>query len=114
MAKAVSVLDAVYWIHSAWQETLVQTIINCYLHAGFQNESQIVVVDDDPEDDLPLAELACQLPAISMMPEEDYLALENDIPTEPTYTDEWEQALVSKFKNSKTPQEADSDSDYME
>ena len=112
LAKAVTVLDAVYWIHSAWQETTPQTIMNCYRHAGFPNESQIVVVADDPEDDLPLAELARQLPSISTMPKEDYLALENDLLTETTYTDEWEQTLISEFKNNKTPQEDDSDSDH--
>ena len=67
---------------------------------------------DDPEDDLPLADLARQLPGISTMPEEDYLAFENDLPTGTTYTDGWEQTLISEFKNSKTSQEDDSDSDH--
>ena len=112
LAKAVTVLDAVYWIHSAWQETTPQTIMNCYRHAGFPNEKQIVVAADDREDDLPLAELARELPGIFTMCEEDYLSLENDLPTETTYTDEWEQTLITEFKHTKTPQRDDSDSDH--
>lgn len=89
LAKGVTVLDAVYWIHSAWYETTLQTIMNCFRRAGFPIESQVFLTEDDPEDDIPLAELAHQLLGISVMLDEDYLALENDLPTEPTYTGEW-------------------------
>lgn len=49
---SVSLLDAVNFIHRAWQEVSKNTIANCYKHAGFFEAED----DFDSDDELPLTE----------------------------------------------------------
>lgn len=49
---SVSLLDAVNFIHLAWQEVSAKTIANCFKHAGFFE----VEGEFDSDDDLPLNE----------------------------------------------------------
>lgn len=50
---SLSLLDAVNYVHQAWQEVSKETIANCYKHAGFfETEDD----DDDSDEELPLSE----------------------------------------------------------
>jgi len=69
LLKQTSVLDAIYWISSAWDEVDESTILKCFQRCGFNlpsenninsvneddDENHINEHDDDQDDDIPLA-----------------------------------------------------------
>jgi hypothetical protein len=59
LTKGITVLDAVHWIDISWKETKDSMIISCFRIAGFpvSGLSQCEEVEDDPDDDIPLAQL---------------------------------------------------------
>lgn len=63
LTKKLSVLDAVFWISKAWDETKPETISKCFRDAGFTSQctqetpDEEVTGDDDDDDDIPLADL---------------------------------------------------------
>ncbi|XP_042906733.2 tigger transposable element-derived protein 4 [Parasteatoda tepidariorum] len=54
----VSVLNALFYIDQSWNMVSSKTIENCFRHAGFHCSPDSSVSLEDPEEDLPLAELA--------------------------------------------------------
>lgn len=96
LCKQITLLDGIYWIADAWNETSASTIVKCFKGGGFAVPGDSVVsndqLSDDDDDDIPLAEL---LRAHRITP-----VLENiDInpPTEEC-SGEWENDLVSGFR----------------
>lgn len=68
--SSINILDAISMISKAWNRVLQQTIINCFKHAGFLEQT---LETADPEDDIPLAELARRM--ANDFDTEDYVPL---------------------------------------
>lgn len=61
LVKLINVLDAIYFLNTAWQEVSSSTVKNCFRKAGFRYENTVSVNQDegfDSEDDLPLIQVA--------------------------------------------------------
>lgn len=60
LVKSVTVLDAIYFLNSAWQEVSCDTIKNCFKKAGFRHQPSAFDKNDqfDSEDELPLSTIA--------------------------------------------------------
>ncbi|XP_060569621.1 tigger transposable element-derived protein 4-like [Ruditapes philippinarum] len=76
---SISVLDALYMLKTAWHAVSPQTIANCFRHAGFQQSSVsgIEMIEDDPEDDLPLSTLRRLTSGVSF---EQYTSADDSVP----------------------------------
>lgn len=102
LTKSINVLEALYFIKTAWHKVNSSTIKNCFGKAGFRksecNLECSVQIDYDPEEDLPLstvAELlrhAKNLGATDPQNIEDFMNLDGNITTE-------EQNAVDNFSN---------------
>lgn len=57
LLKEINVLQAIYWINSAWKEVELSTIQKCFVKCGFKD---IVTNDEDSDidDDIPLSVVA--------------------------------------------------------
>ncbi|XP_062609218.1 tigger transposable element-derived protein 4-like [Saccostrea cucullata] len=55
--KQITILDAIYWVHSAWEEVQTSTIQKCFSKAGFLCENIDSDDDFDDDDDVPLSVL---------------------------------------------------------
>ncbi|XP_066157788.1 tigger transposable element-derived protein 6-like [Euwallacea fornicatus] len=59
LAKCINVLEAVFFIHSAWKQVSSTTIKNCFTKAGFRYEVTPISGEGwDPDDEVPLSKLA--------------------------------------------------------
>ena len=45
MVKDIRILDSLYWIKTTWAQVSVNTIINCFKHAGFNQDYVINITD---------------------------------------------------------------------
>ena len=54
-----TLLDCLTALKDSWNDVKPSTIQNCFLHCGFKTQTP-PLEDDDPEDDLPLAQLRSQ------------------------------------------------------
>ena len=68
-----TVLDAIYGIKAAWKKVTPATIAHCFRHCGFQAPAPQEEEEDDPEDDIPLAQLIHDLrrAGMAITPEEE-------------------------------------------
>jgi len=57
--KSVSVLHAVRWLSSAWEQISKETIVKCFQRAGFNNHQE---KNEDCEEDTGLNQGTCCLP----------------------------------------------------
>lgn len=60
LTKNINVLDAIYYIKTAWQRVTEETVRNCFHRAGFRQESVEQTTENDifsAEDDIPLSVL---------------------------------------------------------
>jgi hypothetical protein len=55
-----------------------------------------VTLDDDPDDDIPLIHLQKKIPCESL---DEITDIENTIPTEETYDEDWEQTMLDNIKD---------------
>ena len=67
LANSITVLDAVNWVSAAWEDTKPSTLISCFKHCGFPTPT--TELDEDPEDDLPLASFISQVTQHPLEPE---------------------------------------------
>lgn len=99
---SVSLLDAINFIHMAWQNVSAKTINNCFRHAGFAGRED----NFESEDELPLAEWMKKTDSIvtDLQPEveedpnsdfEDFVHFDDDIISTEFLTDEDIIATVS-------------------
>lgn len=89
----IALSDAIRYTKRAWDQVTATTIANCWAHTGI-TAKVIPPSDDDPEDDIPLAQLIERAvislnidPAIAMT-ETDLLTVENNIDLFPDLSDE--------------------------
>ena len=106
LAKSITVLDAVNWVSAAWEDTKPSTIISCFKHCGFPTPT--TELEDDPEDDLPLASFISQVTQHPLEPEA-FINIDEGVSTEDT--DNWEAALVAQHMPPTDTTDSDSDSD---
>lgn len=106
----ITVLDAMRLLRQSWSMVKQTTIVNCYRHAKFvQTNTDPIEEEDDPEDEIPLAQLA-QLRGDNINIEQ-FVNIDNELPTCEETTDD---DLISEFKMSRNtvqdePEEIDSD-----
>lgn len=103
LCKEISILDAIYWISKAWNDTKDSTIVKCFRLAGFSTDNNNDVPDetedeDDEEDDIPLIQLARQL---RELPQEYDFNFDATIPTEEDST-EREKDLLGPYQRDET------------
>jgi len=101
LTKGITVLDVVHWIDISWKETKDSTIISCFRIAGFpvSGLSQCEEVEDDPDDDIPLAQLCNMVRQGSELNYDQMDEIESSLPTEETYDGDWEKSLLNEFKS---------------
>ena len=61
--------------------------------------SQCEEVEDDPDDDIPLAQLCNMVRQGSELIYDQMDEIESSLPTEETYDGDWEKSLLNKFKS---------------
>lgn len=100
---SVSLLDAVNFIHMAWQKVNRETIVNCFKHAGFSDKND----EFDSDDELPISQwlekheddpevisdkMEANVLETAAMREkfnfEEYVKIDDDLVTTETLTDE--------------------------
>ena len=83
----VSVLDAIFYIDKSWSMVTSTCISNCFRHAGFQfstNSTSVdEIIDEEDEDDIPLAVLMQNLRnrGCAIEGENEYVRIDDEIPT---------------------------------
>ena len=89
----ISVLDVMRLMQQAWEIVQPKTISNCFRHADFcctdtSNDATEATpeIDDDSEDDIPLAILA-QL-GLTTTTLQDYMIVDDSLPTSERLTDD--------------------------
>ena len=109
--EKISILDAMHNLQQAWNNVNETTIANCYKKADFKvfDDTDAVDIeadiDEDPLDDLPLARLMG-----SNFTMNDYVSVDNDVPTCEELTDD---AIVDDIVASRdaTPDDNDNGDD---
>ena len=94
-------LDAVHWIDISWKETKDIMIISCFRIAGFPVSGirQCEEVEDEPDDDIPLAQLCNMVRQGSELNYDQMDEIESSLPNEETYDGDWEKSLLNEFKS---------------
>ncbi|XP_070560223.1 tigger transposable element-derived protein 6-like [Ptychodera flava] len=117
VAKSVTVLDAVYMISRAWGETTESTITKCFVKAGFPAPGTSDESTDDNEEDRVCEEVATliregnQSSGIADVDANLYIGFDDSMPTEETYTGDWERQLVDNFIADRENRDPDDDYD---
>ena len=95
LTKLITVLQAIYWIDRAWGDTKESTIQKCFRRCGFvQEEPEVDEEEEDTTDHVLLQDMINHVTGGGTdITEEDYLAMDDDLPTEDN-TDQWEQNLL--------------------
>ena len=73
--------------------------MKCFRDAGFPTGNLYtndVILDDDPDDDIPLIHLQKKIPFESL---DEITDIENTIPTEETYDGDWEKTILDNIKD---------------
>lgn len=101
VTNSVNVLDAVYMIDRAWNETEEATVTKCFAKAGFPIPTTANDTNDSDEDNLhEIAELITQASQSMGLDDIDpnlYINFDDEVPTEETYSGDWEQQLIDNF-----------------
>uniref|UniRef100_A0A4W3JWA6 HTH CENPB-type domain-containing protein n=1 Tax=Callorhinchus milii TaxID=7868 RepID=A0A4W3JWA6_CALMI len=82
VAKSINILHAVTWIHSSINMVRRSTVQSCFANAGFSVDEP---VEEDPDDDVPLAHA------------EEYSAIDSDGPSTEDLNEGQEELLVEEF-----------------
>ena len=95
LTKLITVLQAIYWIDRAWGDTKESTIQKCFRWCGFvQEEPEVDEEEEDTTDHVLLQDMINHVTGGGTdITEEDYLAMDDDLPTEDN-TDQCEQNLL--------------------
>ncbi len=107
IAKSINILDVCRWAASAWDNVTAETITNCFKKAGFHQNNPELSLDEEDEDELPLARLVYRIPEADISASE-YLEMEDAIPcTEEFQDDVWEDQILAMY------QDPEIDDDFM-
>ncbi|XP_070174280.1 tigger transposable element-derived protein 4-like [Littorina saxatilis] len=110
-----TLLDCMSALKDAWTKVKPSTVANCFKHCGFFKDQATIICEDDPEDDLPLAQLVANLQA-SNMPADDealrlFLEVDDDISTSAPLTAD---GIVQDIQSSLKTDPVDTDSEEEE
>ncbi|XP_063614693.1 tigger transposable element-derived protein 6-like [Penaeus indicus] len=103
VAKSVNVLGAVYMISRAWNETRESTITKCFAKAGFpvpmtaDNEGSVSEEDQVQDEVADLIRQGSDRLGVDNIDPDHYIDFDNSMPTEETYSGDWERQLVDNF-----------------
>ena len=107
----ISVLDAMRLMQQAWEMVQPRTISNCFRHADFRRTDTstdateaTTEIDDDLEDDIPLAGLS-QL-GLTTTTLQDYMILDDSLPTSERLTDD---DIIDDIISSRSTDSLDAD-----
>ena len=105
---AITLLDALFFLRQAWHSVTPETIAHCYARAGFQLTDQVILSNEDPLDDIPLARLI----GINVSMDE-YVAVDDMMPTCDELTEESivDDIISSRARESATDICEDEDED---
>ena len=109
LCKQLTLLDAINWLASAWDETKESTISKCFVGAGFSATGSVAEEDEEDEDDIPLARLAHELDANIDTNRLDQF--DDNAPIEDN-SDNWENELLINFRAGDHDESEDNHSDY--
>lgn len=110
LCREISVLDAIYWVSKAWNNTKESTIQKCFKLAGFPLQDELNTDDDNyDDDDIPLNQLANQL---RLTPNMDP-CFDDSIPTEDD-SDDWEAHLISKHQTNVANSDDDDEAEQTQ
>ena len=109
LCKQLTLLDAINWLASAWDETKESTISKCFVGAGFSATGSVAEEDKEDEDDIPLACLAHELDANIDTNRLDQF--DDNAPIEDN-SDNWENELLINFRAGDHDESEDNHSDY--
>ena len=101
MVKDITILDSLYWIKTAWSQVDSNTIINCFKHAGF-NQDYVINASDlhhhlpspSPSPSIILSRL--DIPGLTL---EDTINIDENLATCETYLDASLDNLEDKIMN---------------
>ncbi|XP_052260449.1 tigger transposable element-derived protein 4-like [Dreissena polymorpha] len=106
----ITVLDAMFMLREAWDRVTPATIAYCYKHAGFSADptaiNELDSDQEDPEDDIPLAQLI--LAYGSSVNISEFVDFDRDLTSTESLTD---SDIISDVINSKTAPTDESDED---
>lgn len=101
----VTLLNAINFIHKAWQRVLPQTITNCFRHAGFleNNTTPDSEGDFDIEDDMPLSEWMKMINSAKFKDSDltDYVNIDEEVITTEFLEDNEIAIEIKKFASSR-------------
>lgn len=108
-------LDAVYGCQVAWRRVTAKTIANCFAHCGFVARTPAPEEDEDPEDDVPLAQLLRKLRDVGLPvtkeEEEAFITVDDKLLTSaPATLDD----IVEAVKERHEDQDEEEDEDQPE
>ena len=90
-------IDAVQFVHKAWEQVTEKTIQNCFRHAGIiqeevwtEIECSIATTEEEDEDDLPLSEWVRRIDSVNFTScdPDGFSSVDGDILTTETLTAE--------------------------
>ena len=106
-----TLLDCLTVLRDSWNDVKPSTIQNCFLHCGFKTQTP-PLEDDDPEDDLPLAQLRANLKASNVHLNDEhfhiFLEADDEVTTSGSLTTD---DIIDSITSDNTSQESDPDSD---
>ncbi|XP_064422751.1 tigger transposable element-derived protein 6-like [Latimeria chalumnae] len=107
VVKSITDLDAVQWVSESVKVVCRSTVWKCFAKAGIVLDAAPTEDDqEDPEDNVPLAQLLAQLLADTseclglenpILDPVEYASIDNNIPATETLEDGWEDRLVQEF-----------------
>ena len=101
--KKANFLDAVYWVEQSWSEVKVESIINCFKHAGFTSNLMEEIIPENTEDDL--QEYISRVNELNLVDEpmepQNFIIFDDLIPASEVYSAE---NLVEKILEESYPE----------
>ena len=120
LVKKVTVLDAVNWVCKAWNDLPPTTIQKYFRRSGFELERSAEVEDDD-DDNVPLAELAelmkLATPKLGLDSEttvEEFVSADSSLPTTTERNGNWKERLLEEVNKSAESTDEEEEEDVTE
>lgn len=118
---SVSLLDAMWYLRSAWRKVKRSTIRNCFRHAGFEKSEEAAKEEQDEETDSSVIEEAIKKGIVSESLFEEYVSIDNEVLTSDVTTDEdilnelkQKNTITHKIDDEQDGEEQDADTESQD